>query len=136
MLYFSFCFFSTGDPLSNRPMLTIGSTHKYELLYNMGVTLLYARKSVNAFDCLIEAVQLHHRDPLIWLHLAECCIQVHKPDNRKDFRLSERQQDIVERSYGLGPHRKILLASRISNDDCKRYTLCPPYRSDTLIRCF
>lgn len=87
----------------------------------MGVTLLYARKSVNAFDCLIEAVQLHHRDPLIWLHLAECCIQVHKPDNQKDFRLSERQRDIVERSFGLGPNRKIVLASRISNDDCKRY---------------
>lgn len=110
---------SSGDPLSNRPLLTIGSTHKYELLYNMGVTLLYARKSVNAFDCLIEAVQLHHRDPLIWLHLAECCIQVHKPDNHKDFQLSERQHDIVERSFGLGPHRKIVLASRISNDDCK-----------------
>ena len=68
-----------GDPLSNRPMVTIGSNYKYEMLYNMGVSLLYARKPADAFDCLIEAVQLHHRDPLIWLRLAECCIQVHKP---------------------------------------------------------
>ena len=45
----------------------------------MGVTLLHARKPADAFDCLIETVQLHHRDPLIWLRLAECCIQVHKP---------------------------------------------------------
>ena len=71
--------FYAGDPLSNRPLLTIGSNYKYELLYNMGVTLLYARKPSDAFDCLIESVQLHHRDPLIWLRLAECCIQVHKP---------------------------------------------------------
>lgn len=73
------CSFVPGDPLSNRPLLTIGSNYKYELLYNMGVTLLYARKPSDAFDCLIEAIQLHHRDPLVWLRLAECCIQVHKP---------------------------------------------------------
>ncbi len=71
--------FILGDPLSNRPLLTIGTNYKYELLYNTGVTLLYARKPSDAFDCLIEAVQLHHRDPLVWLRLAECCIQVHKP---------------------------------------------------------
>jgi CCR4-NOT transcription complex subunit 10 len=68
-----------GDPICNRPLVTIGSNYKYELLYNMGVSLLYARKPADAFDCLIETVQLHHRDPLIWLRLAECCIQVHKP---------------------------------------------------------
>ena len=68
-----------GDPICNRPLVTIGSHYKYELLYNMGVSLLYARKPADAFDCLIETVQLHHRDPLIWLRLAECCIQVHKP---------------------------------------------------------
>lgn len=45
----------------------------------MGVSLLHARKPNDAFDCLIEAVQLHHRDPLLWLRLAECCIQAHKP---------------------------------------------------------
>lgn len=68
-----------GDPLSNRPLLTIGSNCKYEILYNLGVSLLHARKASEAFDCLMDAVQLHHRDPLLWLRLAECCIQVHKP---------------------------------------------------------
>lgn len=68
-----------GDALANRPLLTIGSNYKYELLYNMGVSLLCARKPVDAFDCLVEAIQLHYRDPLIWLRLAECCILVHKP---------------------------------------------------------
>ncbi|XP_046649723.1 CCR4-NOT transcription complex subunit 10-like [Daphnia pulicaria] len=109
----------SGDPISNRPLVTIGSNYKYELLYNMGVSLLYARKPADAFDCLIETVQLHHRDPLIWLRLAECCIQVHKPENRKDFRLTERQREIVKATAGFGSHRKVILSSRISNDNCK-----------------
>ena len=131
--------------MANRPLLTIGSNYKYEILYNLGVTLLHARKPAEAFDCLIEAVQLHHRDPLIWLRLAECCIHVHKPvrndpqlsittllsiyynhhpsqkDNQKDFRLSERKRDIVQGSAGSGSHRKVILTPRITNDDCQRY---------------
>nr|CAH0105268.1 unnamed protein product [Daphnia galeata] len=110
---------ATGDPICNRPLVTIGSNYKYELLYNMGVSLLYARKPADAFDCLIETVQLHHRDPLIWLRLAECCIQVHKPENRKDFLLTERQREIVKATAGFGSHRKVVMSSRISNDDCK-----------------
>lgn len=145
--YISFYIFIVGDPLSNRPLVTIGSNYKYELLYNMGVSLLYARKPADAFDCLIEAVQLHHRDPLIWLRLAECCIQVHKPvkkiphlflvspfhmtilfsqENKKDFRLTERQREIVKSTAGFASHRKVILSSRISNDNCKRYHLFTP----------
>lgn len=33
--------------------------------------------------------------------------------------MTERQRDIVKTSVGAGPHRKVVLSSRISNDDVK-----------------
>lgn len=47
-------------------------------MFNMGISLLHARKPEEAFDCLIEAVQTYHMNPRLWLRLAECCIMTHK----------------------------------------------------------
>lgn len=47
-------------------------------MFNLGISLLHARKPEEAFDCLIEAVQTYHMNPRLWLRLAECCIMTHK----------------------------------------------------------
>jgi hypothetical protein len=71
-------FMFTVEPYSGRPLYTLGSSKSYELMYNLGVSLLHAGRPVQAFDCLIEAVQVYHMNPRLWLRLAECCVMAHK----------------------------------------------------------
>ena len=66
------------EELSNRPLYTLSSNKLTELMYNLGVALLYAGKPSQAFDCLTEAVQVYHMNPRLWLRMAECCIMAHK----------------------------------------------------------
>ena len=40
-------------------------------------------------------------------------------ENKKDFRLTERQREIVHSTAGFASHRKVILSPRISNDNCK-----------------
>lgn len=96
--------------VNGRPIYTVGANFRYELLYNLGIQLLHAKKPKQAFDCLIEAVQVYQMNPRLWLRLAECCIQLHQHDNEVDFRLKEKKKDMIQGVVGSGPHRKILLA--------------------------
>ena len=41
-----------------------------QVLYNIGVSLLHARRPALAFDILLEVVGGHYLDPHVWLHLA------------------------------------------------------------------
>lgn len=68
----------TSEPLSNRPLYTLSSNKNIELMYNLGVVLLYAGQPIKAFDCLTEVVQVYHMNPRLWLRMAECCIMAHK----------------------------------------------------------
>lgn len=68
-----------GEPMSGRPLHTVGASKTKVLMYNLGVSLLHGGKPLQAFDCLTEAVQVYHMNPRLWLRLAECCIMVHKP---------------------------------------------------------
>jgi len=68
----------TAEPYSGRPLYTLGSNKSYELMYNLGVSLLHAGRPIQAFDCLTEAVQVYHMNPRLWLRLAECCVMAHK----------------------------------------------------------
>lgn len=61
-------------PLSSRPLVSLGVSHRHEILYNLGIQLLFSGRPVVAFDCLVEAVQIYHTNPRLWLRLAECCI--------------------------------------------------------------
>ena len=55
-------------------MCTLLTNKRYELLYNCGIQLLHIGRPLAAFECLIEAVQVYHANPRLWLRLAECCI--------------------------------------------------------------
>lgn len=62
----------------DRPLYTRGGCKHHEIMYNLGVALLYAKRPAEAFDCLIFAVRRYHRNSRLWLRIAECCIAVHK----------------------------------------------------------
>lgn len=109
-------------------------------MYNLGIALLHAGRPLQAFDCLIIAVQRYHRNSRLWLRIAECCIQYHKPvspnkntiapsmilfifqSNEVDFNL-KRQKEIIEKVVGTGKNRKVILRSHLSNDLKYRYTI-------------
>lgn len=59
-------------------MCTLLTNKRYELLYNCGIQLLHIGRPLAAFECLIEAVQVYHANPRLWLRLAECCIAANK----------------------------------------------------------
>lgn len=65
---------SSDAPVSSRSLVTLGVNRRHEILYNLGIQLLFSGRPVVAFDCLVEAVQIYHTNPRLWLRLAECCI--------------------------------------------------------------
>ncbi|XP_003396813.1 CCR4-NOT transcription complex subunit 10 [Bombus terrestris] len=105
-----------NDPLSSRPLCTLGGNKHYELMYSLGVTLLHAGHASLAFDCFMEAAQKLHNNPKLWLRIAECCIYCHKPTNEVDFNIPKRRKDLVQKVVGTGIYRKIILASSLSKD--------------------
>ena len=60
------------------PMCALLANKRYELLYNCGIQLLHIGRPLAAFECLMEAVQVYHANPRLWLRLAECCIAANK----------------------------------------------------------
>ena len=60
------------------PMCALLANKRYELLYNCGIQLLHIGRPLAAFECLMEAVQVYHSNPRLWLRLAECCISANK----------------------------------------------------------
>ncbi|KAL6261331.1 hypothetical protein P5V15_008851 [Pogonomyrmex californicus] len=104
------------DPLSSQPLYTLGGNKHNELMYSLGVTLLYAGKASKAFDCFTEVAQRVHNNPKLLLRMAECCIYNHKYSNEVDFDISKRRKDLVQKIIGSGIHRKIILATSLSKD--------------------
>ncbi|XP_018407159.1 PREDICTED: CCR4-NOT transcription complex subunit 10 [Cyphomyrmex costatus] len=105
-----------ADPLSSQPLYTLGGNKHYELMYNLGVALLYAGKASKAFDCFTEVAQKIHNNPKLLLRMAECCIYSYKYSNEVDFNIPKRRKDLVQKIIGSGIHKKIILATSLSKD--------------------
>jgi len=65
---------------------TAGWVTQSQVLYNIGLSLLHARRPAVAFDILLEVVGAHYLDPHVWFHLAECCVVAHQPDTEPGAR--------------------------------------------------
>lgn len=52
----------------------LGVNCRQVLLYNLGLQQLHAGQPTVAFASLLEAVQVFHTNPLLWLRLAETSI--------------------------------------------------------------
>ncbi|XP_069068090.1 CCR4-NOT transcription complex subunit 10 isoform X6 [Pleurodeles waltl] len=101
-----------GKKFSGRPMCTLLTNKRYELLYNCGIQLLHVGRPLAAFECLIEAVQVYHSNPRLWLRLAECCIAANKGNSEQELKGLPSKKGIVQSIVGQGYHRKIVLASQ------------------------
>ncbi|XP_063181322.1 CCR4-NOT transcription complex subunit 10 isoform X2 [Chroicocephalus ridibundus] len=101
-----------GRKFSGRPMCTLLTNKRYELLYNCGIQLLHIGRPLAAFECLIEAVQVYHSNPRLWLRIAECCIAANKGTSEQETKGLPSKKGIVQSIVGQGYHRKIVLASQ------------------------
>ncbi|XP_058037396.1 CCR4-NOT transcription complex subunit 10 isoform X5 [Ahaetulla prasina] len=101
-----------GKKFSGRPMCTLLTNKRYELLYNCGIQLLHIGRPLAAFECLIEAVQVYHSNPRLWLRIAECCIAANKGSLEQETKGLPSKKGIVQSIVGQGYHRKIVLASQ------------------------
>ncbi|XP_061442557.1 CCR4-NOT transcription complex subunit 10 isoform X2 [Rhineura floridana] len=101
-----------GKKFSGRPMCTLLTNKRYELLYNCGIQLLHIGRPLAAFECLIEAVQVYHSNPRLWLRIAECCIAANKGSSEQETKGLPSKKGIVQSIVGQGYHRKIVLASQ------------------------
>lgn len=89
---------------------------RYSILYNLGMQHLHAGNYQKAFDCFFEVVKVYSMNPRLWLRLAECCIYAHKSDNSENCQPSLLKRNLVNRSAGSGPHRKIILSPSLSKE--------------------
>ncbi|KAM9722984.1 CCR4-NOT transcription complex subunit 10 isoform 2-T2 [Menidia menidia] len=94
------------------PMCALLANKRYELLYNCGIQLLHIGRPLAAFECLMEAVQVYHSNPRLWLRLAECCISANKGGSEQESKGLPCKKGIVQSVIGQGYHRKIVLASQ------------------------
>ncbi|KAG8009732.1 CCR4-NOT transcription complex subunit 10, partial [Nibea albiflora] len=94
------------------PMCALLANKRYELLYNCGIQLLHIGRPLAAFECLMEAVQVYHSNPRLWLRLAECCISANKGGMEQESKGLPCKKGIVQSIVGQGYHRKIVLASQ------------------------
>jgi len=86
-----------------------------QVLYNISLALLHAKRPHTAFELLLEVVASHYLDPHVWFHLAECCVQHHQPDNLKHFSASaERAAEVCNSSLGAGLSHKMVASNPTS----------------------
>uniref|UniRef100_UPI00358FC8C4 CCR4-NOT transcription complex subunit 10 isoform X2 n=1 Tax=Myxine glutinosa TaxID=7769 RepID=UPI00358FC8C4 len=103
------------EKLPGRPLCTLLADCHYEVLHNCGVLLLQTGRPLVAFECLVEAVQVYHSNPRLWLRLAECCIAA-GPRNDDNSSNMDREKKVVKSIVGRGLHRKLILASHVTNN--------------------
>lgn len=107
----------------------------YELLYNMGVTFLYSKQPVAAFECLSKVAPVFNQNARLWLRMAECCImyasntsKTSKSNesssedentgiygNERMMKTSEKLR-CIQKSLGTGFHHKIVVGNTVNRD--------------------
>lgn len=88
------------------PLHCIGATKRQDILYNLGISLLYLQRPKDAFDCLLVPLNIYHKNPKLWLRLAEACIMVHKQHLKEQ---EVQNKNIVSSVIGSGMHRKFII---------------------------
>lgn len=108
--------------------------NQFEIMYNMGVSLLFNKQPISAFECLIKLTEEYSQNARLWLRLAECCITCYRHSlnvdsnqfiklnctlsgNERLFKLSEKIK-CIKKSFGSGIHHKIQIGSSITPDIC------------------
>lgn len=106
--------------------------NQFEIMYNLGVSLLFNKQPIAAFECLFKLTEEYSQNARLWLRLAECCITCYRHSlsvdssqfiklngtlsgNERLFKLSEKIK-CIKKSFGSGFHHKIQIGSSITAD--------------------
>ena len=100
-----------NNPQSGRPVYTLAINRRADIVYNMGVSLLFASKPRAAFEYLMEAQTVYQCNPRFWLRLAECCVAVFQQTRNDLDSSSGKKSPHVRGVIGSGSHRKIVLSA-------------------------
>ncbi|CAF0959449.1 unnamed protein product [Adineta steineri] len=92
---------------------------KYEILYNLGIQLLFKHQPLPAFECLIDVIHIYSNNIRLWLRLAECCIMIYRSSNEDIFKLEEKLKCVLQ-SIGNGFHHKLILGNCNTSTSSKK----------------
>ncbi len=95
---------------------------KYEILYNLGVQLLFKHQPLPAFECLIDVIHIYSNNIRLWLRLAECCIMIYRSSNEDIFKLEEKLKCVLQ-SIGNGFHHKLILGNCNTSTSTKKSSI-------------
>lgn len=115
-----------GSSVSGGALHSLGYSRHYELLYNAGLALLHAGCPRRAFDCLIEAIQVYHTNPRLWLRLAECCIMTYRQEKYGQSSDESKGVNLVQSRLGSGLHRKLVLTGSVVQSSCEQVSAAIP----------
>lgn len=104
----------SDNALNSRPLHLLGLSTCHQLLYNLGLQCMQGQNFEEAFNYFIQVLRLYYLNPRLWLRVAECCIQIDKPNNMKEY-VDCKKVPSIKTVIGSGPHRKIILNS-LRND--------------------
>jgi hypothetical protein len=106
---------------------------RYDLVYNLGISLLFSKQPISAFDCLYKVAYIYSQNSRLWLRLAECCVMVYRHSlcnenaydyipsnittsgNEKIAKLTEKIKCIAN-SFGHLHHHKIQVGACLTNE--------------------
>ncbi|KAG8178474.1 hypothetical protein JTE90_024634 [Oedothorax gibbosus] len=115
---------TSDNKLNCRSLHQMSLSTRHQLMYNLGMQFFQAKKFNKAFDCFVEAVKSFHSNPRLWLRIAECCIQLYKPDCLEEY-LEYKGKPFVKSIIGSGTYRKVIMNSaseKLPNDESKSST--------------
>ncbi|XP_065914117.1 CCR4-NOT transcription complex subunit 10-like isoform X3 [Dysidea avara] len=95
--------------LSGRPLAVLGVNCRQVLLYNLGLQQLYAGQPTAAFTSLLEAVQVFHTNPLLWLRLAETSIAAYNKAQMDYAKQQRYHSDTIQTVVEAGFHQKLVV---------------------------
>ena len=111
---------------------------RYEIMYNLGVSLLFSKQPVSSFECLYQISDVFNQNARLWLRLAECCVMCYRHSlsgesanvpynlttsaNEKITKLSEKIKCIAK-SFGTGHHHKIEIGSSLTRENLSSTSL-------------
>lgn len=95
---------------SGRPLQTLAVNKRSEIVYNMGISLLFADKPAAAFECLMEAQSLYQCNPRFWLRLAECCVAVCQQLRNEHQSSRNKKSEFIRGVLGASVHRKLVVS--------------------------
>ncbi|GFT71808.1 CCR4-NOT transcription complex subunit 10 [Nephila pilipes] len=113
---------SSDNKLSSLPLHLLSISIPHQLMYNIGIQYLQAKKFHKAFTFFVEVVKSYHSNPRLWLRIAECCIHINKPDCMDEY-VECKKKSFIKSKVNSGPHSKLIMNSsalgKQSSEDSK-----------------